>query len=79
MRNKFHVGAVGRRVEIKNLGREPELTPTEALELAAWLVATAVPLRPGDSAAELAAFLKMVGDVGSAELGEAVDDALADT
>jgi hypothetical protein len=62
MNNKFHVGAVGKRVAIQNLAREPELTPQEALELAAWLVATAVPLRPGDVGEELKRFLNLVAD-----------------
>jgi hypothetical protein len=72
MRNKFHVGAVGKRVTIENISREPELTPSEALELAAWLVATAVPLQPGDVGENLRAFLRIVADVSERELGQAV-------
>lgn len=78
MRNKYHVGAVGKRVAIQNISREPELTPAEALELAAWLAATAIPLRAGDVQAELGAFLRMLGDAGSAELAAAVEAELED-
>jgi hypothetical protein len=60
MRNKFHVGAVGKRVQIQNIGREPELTAAEALELGAYLVATAIPLRGGDAVAELGGFLRLL-------------------
>lgn len=58
--NQFGVGAVGKKVQISNLAPRPTLTPKEAIELAAWLVATAVPLRAGDATAELGAFLRMV-------------------
>lgn len=79
MRNKFHVGAVGQRVAVQNISKEPELSPTDALELAAWLVATAIPLRAGDAADELGKFLKMVGDVAAdPELSGAVEAELAD-
>ncbi len=61
--NQFGVGASGKRVRISNLAREPSLQPREALNLAAWLVATAVPLMPGDSAAELGKFVKQLLDV----------------
>lgn len=58
--NQFGVGAVGKKIQISNLAPRPTLTPKEALELGAWLVAAAVPLRSGDAAAELGAFLRMV-------------------
>lgn len=69
MRNKFKVGAVGRRVEIGNIAREPELTPDEAIELAVYLVATAAPLYQGTAAAALGKFHKGLVDVASEELG----------
>lgn len=62
MRNKFHVGALGKRVQIQNISSEPELTPSEALELAAYLVATAIPLSPGEADTVLDTFIKMIGD-----------------
>jgi hypothetical protein len=71
MRNRFQVGAVGRAVQIGNLPRDPELTPSEALELAAFLVASAAPLHKEDAGAVLGKFLKMLGDVGSEELAAA--------
>lgn len=71
MRNKFEVGAVGRRVSIGNLPARPELTPREALELAAWLVATAAPLAQGEPADVLSEFLKLVGDAGDEETSAA--------
>lgn len=77
MRNRFHVGATGKRVAIANLAKEPELTPDEALELAAWLVATAVPLRPGDVGEELKRFLGMVADANDG-LADAVRAELAE-
>jgi len=58
--NQFGVGATGKKVQISNIAPRPTMTPKEALELAAWLVATAVPLRPGEAEAELGAFLRMV-------------------
>lgn len=60
--NQFAVGAVGKKIQISNLAPQPILTPKEALELAAWLVATAAPLMPGDAAAVLGKFHKLVGD-----------------
>jgi hypothetical protein len=71
MRNKYKVGAVGRRVEIGNLPREPELTPDEAIELAVYLVAAAVPLHKEPAGAVLGKFHKGLVDVGSEELGAA--------
>lgn len=71
MRNKFHVGAVGKRIAIANIPRDPELSPTEALELAAYLVATAIPLQPGDAADALQRFHGMLADA-------AEDDAVAE-
>jgi hypothetical protein len=72
MRNKFQVGAVGRRVTIGNLAREPELSSEEAIELAAWLVATAVPLRKGAVGEELQHFVKLLGDAGDESFQSAV-------
>lgn len=73
MRNTFHVGATGKKVAIRNISREPELTPAEALELGAWLVATAIPLQAGDAATNLQKFLQKLEDVaGDGDLGEAV-------
>lgn len=60
--NQFNVGAVGRKVQINNLPPRPSLTPKEALELAAWLVAAAAPLMPGDAASVLTSFHKLIGD-----------------
>jgi hypothetical protein len=77
MRNKFHVGATGKRVAISNLAKEPELTPDEALELAAWLVAAAVPLLPGDVGEELKRFLNLVADANEG-LADAVRAELAE-
>jgi hypothetical protein len=60
--NQFAVGAVGKKITINNLAPRPQLAPKEALGLAAWLVATAVPLLPGDPGAELGKFHKMLAD-----------------
>ena len=60
--NQFGVGAVGKKIQISNIAPRPTMTPKEALELAAWLVATAVPLRPGEASAELGAFIRLVVD-----------------
>lgn len=60
--NQFAVGAVGKKVMINNLPPRPRLTAKEALELAAWLVATAAPLMPGTATAVLEQFHKLVGD-----------------
>jgi len=68
MKNRFHVGAVGRRVSISNISSNPHMTPAEALELAAWLVATACPLAPGGVAQAFGAFHKMVADASEGEL-----------
>jgi hypothetical protein len=77
MQNRFSVGAVGKKIEINNLAPRPQLTPREALELAAWLLATAGPLMPGDAGAVLGQFHKMVGDASDGtELGEAALAAL---
>jgi len=67
MINRYRVGAVGKRVTIGNLAPEPELTPREALELAAWLVAASAPLMHGEPAAVLGQFLKMIADAGEGE------------
>lgn len=53
---------MGKKIEINNLAPRPQLTPREALELAAWLVTAAAPLFPGDAAAVLGQFHKLVGD-----------------
>lgn len=74
MMNQFSVGATGKKIQIGNIAPRPTLTPKEAIELAAWLLATAVPLRNGDAASELGAFLRLVeaaADEGS-PLAEAV-------
>ena len=77
MRNRFEVGAVGKRVEIHNLPPRPELSPRDALELAAWLLATAAPLMPGDASAVLGQFHKLVGDAAEdTDLEEAARAAL---
>lgn len=60
--NQFGVGATGKKVSISNISPRPTMSPKDALELAAWLVATAIPLRPGEAAAELGAFLRLVQD-----------------
>lgn len=62
MTNQFSVGSVGKKVQINNLAQRPTLTPKEALELAAWLVATAVPLSAGDASDALIKFHKLLGD-----------------
>lgn len=62
--NQFAVGAVGKKIQINNLAPRPMLTPKEALELAAWLVATAVPLMPGSAGSELAMWHKLLADAG---------------
>lgn len=75
--NQFGVGAVGKKVHISNLAERPRLTPKEALELAAWLVATAAPLMPGDAATVLGQFHKLVGDAAEGtDLEEAARAAL---
>jgi cytochrome c len=60
--NRYAVGAVGKKVEINNLAQRPQLTPREALELAAWLVAVSAPLMPGDATAVLNQFHKLLAD-----------------
>ncbi len=72
--NQYAVGAVGKKIEINNLATRPRLTPKEAVELAAWLAATALPLQPGDALAELGKFVKRVGEIA----GESGEDALAE-
>ncbi len=78
MINRYKVGAVGKRVSIANLAPQPELTPREALELAAWLTATAAPLMHGDPAAVLGQLLKMVAEVGDDDVREAALKELAE-
>lgn len=80
VRNKYAVGAVGKKVTIHNLAPQPELSAREAFELAAWLVATAAPLMPGDANAVLGQFHKMVGDAADGtELGAAALAAIEDS
>lgn len=67
MINRYDVGAVGKRVAIANLAPRPELTPREALELAAWLVATAAPLMHGEPSEVLGQFHKMIAAAGDGE------------
>jgi len=43
--NQFGVGASGKVVQISNIAPQPRLAPREALNLAAWLAATALPLK----------------------------------
>jgi hypothetical protein len=69
MLNRYDVGAVGKRIAINNLAPRPEFTPREALELAAWLVATAVPLMPG-VADGLEVFHKFLADASEGALGD---------
>jgi hypothetical protein len=77
MQNRFSVGAVGRKIEINNLAPRPSLSAREALELAAWLVACASPLLPGDAAATLGQFHKLLGDAAEGtDLEEAARGAL---
>ena len=57
MRNRFAVGQVGKKIEINNLAPRPELAPDEALELAAYLVAVAVPMQGGDAGVAFDRFL----------------------
>jgi len=61
--NQFGVGATGKKVQITNLQPQPRLEPRQALNLAAWLAATALPLMPGEPVAELGNFIKLLGDV----------------
>lgn len=75
--NQFGVGAVGKKVHINNLAPSPRLTPKEALELAAWLVAAAAPLMPGSAKGALDQFHKLVGDAAEGtDLEEAAHAAL---
>ena len=62
--NRFAVGAVGKKVEINNLPARPRLTSKEAIELSAWLLATAAPLEPGTANEVLGKFHKLVAEVG---------------
>lgn len=72
--NPFSVGAVGKKVQINNLAPRPSLTPKEALNLAAWLVATAAPLMPGSADDVLVQFHKLLGDAAE---GSDLEDAAA--
>lgn len=74
MQNRFAVGAVGKKVEINNLAPRPQLTAREALELAAWLVASASPLLPGDATSALQLFHRLLGDAAE---GSDMEDAAA--
>jgi hypothetical protein len=72
--NQFAVGAVGKKITINNLAPRPSLSAREALELAAWLVAPAIPVAGGDASTELGKFLRLVVDAaGDGELSEAVE------
>jgi hypothetical protein len=79
MINRYRVGAVGKRISIGNIAPEPELTPREALELAAWLVATAAPLMHGEPSAVLGQFHKMIGDIGEGDIAAAALEAIEET
>lgn len=72
MINRYKVGSVGRRITIGNLAPEPELSSREALELAAWLVATAAPLVKVEPDEVLRQFMGMVAAAGDEELAAAV-------
>jgi hypothetical protein len=77
--NQFSVGAVGKKIQILNLAQRPSLTPKEALNLAAWLVATAAPLVPGSASDVLTQFHKLLGDASEGtDLEEAAGDAVAE-
>lgn len=71
--NQFAVGANGKKISINNLPPQPRLMAKDALELAAWLAATALPLMPGDAGAELGKFVKHIGEIA----GESGEDALS--
>jgi hypothetical protein len=74
MRNVYKVGAVGRHIHVGEI--PPTLTPKEALECAAWLVAAAVPLH-GRAEAGLNEFHRMLAEAAEGtELGEAAVAAL---
>jgi hypothetical protein len=75
MRNKYQVGAVGKRVEIGNISSRPELTPNEALELAAYLVAVALPMMSGETDELLHQFMGKVADASDdPEVSKAVQE-----
>ena len=77
--NQFSVGAVGKKIQILNLAQRPSLTPKEALDLAAWLVATAAPLVPGSATDVLRQFHKLLGDAAEGtDLEEGAADAIAE-
>jgi hypothetical protein len=77
--NPFSVGAVGKKVQINNLAPKPNLTPKEALVLAAWLVATAAPLIAGSASDVLAQFHKLLGDASEGtDLEDAANHAIAE-
>lgn len=79
MRNQFAVGAVGKRIEINNIQPRPALTVPEALELAAYLAAAALELKPGDDAKNVADFLTLIIEAGGGEgdVAEAIRGELA--
>ena len=67
MANKFGVGAVGNKIAIMNEVGD-RLTKSEALNLAANLVARALTLKgAGDVTKELESFLELVGEVAEDE------------
>lgn len=71
--NQFAVGAVGKKIRINNLAPQPTLTPKEALELGAYLAATALSLQPGDPGENLGRFLKQIADAaGEGDVSDAV-------
>lgn len=73
MRNRYGVGAVGRNIHVSQL--ELKMSPDEALELGAWLVAAAAPM----TRAGLDGFLKLLAEAGEGtELGKAALAALED-
>lgn len=74
MTNQFAVGAVGKKIRISNLAPQPSLTPREALELAAYLVAAAAPLERGSTKEVFDRLHTMIADAAA----EGDNDELAD-
>ena len=85
LRNDYGVSPKGRSVQISGLSMHapdvaaPVMTPQEAIELAAWLVATAVPMHRKDTAGALDEFHAALAEVAEGtELGTAAVAALED-
>lgn len=73
--NRFSVGAVGKKVQIGNIAPQPSLTSREALELAAWLVAAAVPLERGSVGEAIDRFHTMLANAASESDNEELEEA----